>query len=122
MSATAPLYQPLFTAATAVATSQPFDCSEHPLLTLYVSVSGTLGAGTLILEEAAYDPLKAQTYAGTWSPIQTIDLTGIADLNMVAYHIGGPGGTFAFKMVRARISVAVTSGTVTAVLCGTGVD
>lgn len=110
---------------TAAGQSQYFDCSHLGPLTVYVTGFGTISTGTLLLEEADWDKDKDPAYQGTWSQIQSIDLTastGGGNLgNTTAYHVPASApGTYAWGYIRGRISVAVTgaSGAVKIVLRG----
>lgn len=77
-------------------------------LTFYIEGTGTISGGTLILEEAA-----SHDYTGTWSDLTNgtpVDLTDVTGGEVLAYHVGGPGGQFAYGAVRARVGDAVTGG------------
>jgi hypothetical protein len=111
------LLAPLLNAATAVgSTSQAIDCSAYAYLTVYLIGTGTISGGTLTIEEAH---LTDGVYNGTWSEIGTIAAADTSGGKQVAYHIGGPGGAFAYSAVRVRLTDAVTGGgSITAVLRG----
>lgn len=105
---------PLFPAGTtATGSSQHYDLSHYGPLTVYVTAVGTISTGTLLIEEADWNPDTETDFGGTWSTVQTIDLTALtgasAPGNQTAYHIPTSApGSYAWAFVRARISVAVT--------------
>lgn len=83
----------------------------YPSLTLYITGSAALSAGTLILEESD-DP----AYAGTWSAMSSTTL---------ATPFASAGGKYAVHLqqsasayVRARIGTNVVGGTVDAAIEG----
>ena len=122
MSATSPLRTSLMTAATATTTPAiPVNIRPFQAVTVYVIGTGTISDGVLTLEEATYDFDQDGTYAGTWSAIDTVDCTSVSGGAQFAYHVGGPGGLFAFDWIRARITTAVSGGgAISAVLVATG--
>ena len=80
-------------------------------IALYLGSIGTTTGGTILVEEADYDPTVDPIYAGTWSLIQTIDPNDFTGTKQKVYHIS-PN---AYSAVRVRISSAITgTGTVTA--------
>ncbi len=97
--------------------SQPFAMAPYQNLTFYVRGSAALSAGTLIFEEADWDPLTEKIFAGTWSTIATLTLSSVfaSAGGEAAYHVGGPGGSYCYAFVRARIGTTVVGGTVTVV-------
>lgn len=116
-------------AGSASGSSTWVDVRGYENLTFYVSTNGNPDpGGTLILEETYLppgvgagglfprsnaDPAVAQTA----SQIASIDIDATVGTNGVyAYHVGGPGGSFAYAYVRARISVAVVTATIDVVL------
>lgn len=104
---------PLLTSATANATTGvPVLCLGYTCLTAYVIGSGTTTTFSIVLEEADYNPAHeaADFYTGTWSAIATITEASVTGNAQYAYHVGGPGGTYAFAYVRARLSAAVVGG------------
>ena len=112
-----PLRAPCFTAGTT-GSSQPINCAPYPYVTVYVTASAALSAGTLIVEEADYDPLTESPYGGTWSTITTVTLSSVFGSagGQSAIHIGGPGGGYAYAFLRVRIGTTVVGGTLAAVL------
>jgi hypothetical protein len=103
----APKYVDLFVARQAAGASQPIDISSYSNTTLYFRTNGIPGAGTILIEESAWP-----SGAATWSLIDTVLATSdIGTDSVYAYHVGGPGGAYAYKYIRARISVAVTTAT-----------
>lgn len=66
----------------------------------YVAFNGTAAAGAVVIE-TAHDP----NYAGTWANLATVTFAAASRVHHVAV-------TGVFRALRARISSAVTSGTV----------
>jgi hypothetical protein len=116
MSHPAPFRAPLLSAVTA-GTSPPIDCSQYPNLALWCTGTGTISGGTVLIEEADYNPTTNLPAVSTWSlvpggMISAVDVTGGATQ---AYSF--PVGAYAY--VRARISATITGGgTITVVLRG----
>ena len=77
---------------------QPSQCTEYGI---YVEFDHTSAAGVVVIETAS-DP----SYAGTWAILATVTWSAIDKCHYVAL-------TNAVRTLRARISTAVTSGTVT---------
>tara|TARA_Y100000310_G_scaffold296953_1_gene329613 strand:+ start:1165 stop:1503 length:339 start_codon:yes stop_codon:yes gene_type:complete len=75
-------------------------------MTVLIEWSAGVSAGVVEVEEAS-----TTTYAGTWSNITTVT-TGAAS-STDAVHIEG-----SYKALRARISTAITGGTVTVTIFG----
>lgn len=78
-------------------------------LTVYITGTGTVSSGTLLIEEAYWDESQGYTaaYTGTWSQIKS--LTGGTDFGTNAqtgYHLT----TSAYSHVRARISSNIGGG------------
>jgi hypothetical protein len=101
------------TAATT-GTSIPVAVHGRDSLAFYFKSNGTTTGGTLVIEEADYDPAVDPTYAGTWSQIgATINANDFTGTKQLAVHIS-PN---AYSTVRVRIATDVTGGgTVTVVL------
>jgi hypothetical protein len=97
-------------------TSQPIDTRRYNNLTVYIASTGTVSGGTLLIEEAFYDPSQTSIYSLTWSQVKS--LTGGTDFgtnSQTAYH----PTTGAFNHVRARVSSTITGGgTITVTLVG----
>src|SRR6185503_15052290 len=72
--------------------------------TFWIRGTGTVSAGTMLIEECYYDP-AGPVYSGTWSLIATVDLTTLTGGKQTVYHYPG-----SFWAVRTRISVDVTGG------------
>lgn len=99
----------LLTGASADETTSRFvDVSHETAITLYVKGTGTISAGVLTIEEADYGQNEMPPSA--CSAIGTVALTAVTDGAQLAYHIGGPGGVFAYGSIRVRISTAVSGG------------
>ena len=67
----------------------------------YVTGTGTIDGGSLTIEEAA-----DEGYLGTWSEIDTVDLTDVTGGAGVAVHLD----VAAYRAIRWRIDDAVTGG------------
>ena len=77
------------------------------LFRVHIVVAQTASAGVISLEEAL-DP----AFAGTWSVLQSIDVTALSGGGEVTYH--GAGNC---QAIRARVTSNITGGgTVTATL------
>lgn len=88
------------TATTGTSSAVAFPINDdNP--TVEVVGQGTIGAGTLILEENGSDP----AYAGTWSQITSIACTTLTGGASQVFHILG-----SVKFFRARFSANVTGG------------
>lgn len=112
MAQTGPFRAQLLTTATA-GESLAFDVSSYGFLTFYVKTNGTPTAGTVVLEEADWNPQTDPATGLAWSTIATVTLTSdVGDSSQYAYHVGGPGGSFSFAFVRARIGTSVTGTTI----------
>lgn len=75
-------------------------------IAFYTEFDHTSAAGVVLIETASSD-----TYAGTWAVLATITWAAIDKCHYTAI-------TGAFRSVRARISSAVTSGTVSVRMVG----
>jgi hypothetical protein len=95
---------PMLSAATS-GTGGPIQVQAQDELVFYLTSSGTTSGGTIIIEEADYDP-NGPVYAGTWSQIASIAASTFTGGAQVAYHVS-PN---AYGFVRARISSAITGG------------
>lgn len=102
------------TGASAVSTSVPFYAQPFQNLTFYVQAIGNPGAGTIVLEEGSWEADVQLPYAGTWSPIQSIDASTLVTDAQLAVHVTGS----CCQWVRARITVEVTVGTVSLTVVG----
>lgn len=113
MSPGGPVRVVLFTNATTAAngSSQPIDITGATTLTFYVKASAALSAGTLIFEER-------DQVSDVPSLIDTVTLATpfVSAGGTYAYHVGGPGGSFCYGLISARIGTSVTGGTLTVVL------
>jgi|KBSSwiStaDraftv2_1062776.scaffolds.fasta_scaffold1382503_2 hypothetical protein len=102
----APFHVIAFPAGTTTGTSGPIDCRGYTQLTAWFTSVGTTSGGTIITEEASYDPLKDPTYGGTWSQIASRAASTFTGGVTLAVHF--QEGDYAF--VRFRISSDVTGG------------
>ena len=85
------------TTGTGVAINIPHSSQDT---NFYIKGTGTISAGTLYIEEA-----DSPDYAGTWSLIDDVDLTGVTAGAMIVMHVAGM-----LRAVRARFSVAASGG------------
>jgi hypothetical protein len=93
-------------------TSQPIAMQRPGSLSIYLTSIGTTSGGTVLTEEADYDPDKDNPYSGTWSTISSVAASTFTGGAQVAIHIVGP---VAYGFIRVRISSAITGGgTITA--------
>lgn len=93
------------TAATGGA-SQPINCSEFSRLVFYLASAGTTSGGTVLIEEADWDPETETVYSGTWSQVASIAASSFTGTAQIAYHISP--NEYAF--LRVRISSDITGG------------
>lgn len=86
-------------------TSRPINMAEHGVITFYLTSIGTIGGGTVLIEEADYaDP--GLPYSGVWSQITSITPSAFSGGGQQACHIADS----AYGYVRVRISAAITGG------------
>ena len=103
-----PKWVQVFTQVTA-GSSQGFDLSAgYQHLTVFVTGYGTISTGTLIVEES-----DQQGFGGTWSQIDSIDLTAVTGgsttgIQQASHEPVSAPGTFAYRWVRLRIGTSVT--------------
>lgn len=97
----------VMTGVTVVGASQPVDASQQNQLTAFLTSIGTTSGGTILLEEADWDPSKDLPYAGTWSTITTFTASSFTGGAQSVFHTTAPA---VFAFVRFRISVAITGG------------
>lgn len=103
------LREPQLGSETAIgAVSQPTQVLGYTTLTIYFIGEGTISAGAVTIEEATLNPATEGDYDGTWSEIAIVDVTAVSGGKQYAYHVGGPGGQFAYSNVRTRISTGIT--------------
>lgn len=102
--------------AVTTGTSQGIDTRGMNNLTVYITSTGTVSGGTLLVEEAYYNLMTQPIYSGTWSQVKS--LAGGTDFgtnSQTAYH----PTTAAYDHVRVRISSNITGGgTITVQLVG----
>lgn len=87
--------------------SQPVDASQQNQLTAFLTSIGTTSGGTILLEEADWDPSKDLPYAGTWSTITSFTASSFTGGAQSVFHTTAPA---CFAFVRFRISSAITGG------------
>lgn len=87
--------------------SQPVNASQQNQLSVYFIGIGTTSGGTILFEEADWNPDLELPYTGTWSLVTTVNATSITAGAQLAYHTTAPA---AFGFVRVRISATITGG------------
>ena len=94
------------TAQNAAGTLNDADMAEATEVAFYVVFDHTSAAGVVLIEGA-----HSTSYTGTWAALATVTWAAIDKVHYVAI-------TGAHKCIRARISSAVTSGTVSVYMVG----
>jgi hypothetical protein len=87
-------------AAATTGTGASVDVGNGNYVTFYVTGTGTITGGTIILEES-----DLKSYAGTWSQLQSVTASSLSGGVVQAFHFAG-----AIAWVRARISSNITGG------------
>ncbi len=103
-----PTWQPLITAVATAANSnsRPIDVHGADEITIYLQSNGTTSGGTVVIEEASYDP-DGPVYSGTWSQIgATINASAFTGTAQQAIHLP----TAAYHFIRVRIATDITGG------------
>jgi hypothetical protein len=93
-------------AGVTAGTSQYVFPKGHELITFYFQSVGTTSGGTVLIEEADFDPATDKGYEGTWSQVASVSASTFTGTVMLAQHYG-PN---AWGAVRVRISSAITGG------------
>ena len=77
-------------------------------LSIYVTGTGTTSSGVVTIETADYDPANAADtlYAGTWSPIATVNASDVSGGQQKVITISN----IAYTWVRTRISTVIGGG------------
>lgn len=103
----------VFQAATA-GVGVPIHPQGRDNICVYLTSHGTTSGGTILIEEADFDPNQgALIYSGTWSVVGTVLASAFTGDQQLAFHVS-PN---AYSAVRVRISSAITGGgTIDAVL------
>jgi hypothetical protein len=94
----------LIDAETAINTAGAIGVSDIAQIVemgIYVEFSSPAAAGTVLIETAS-----SESYAGTWAVLATVNWAAGDKCHFVAL-------TGCYRVIRARISSAITSGTVT---------
>lgn len=94
------------TTATGTGTSISVDVQGRDEIVFYLTSTGSTSGGTILLEEADYDPNVGVVYSGTWSQIASVAASSFTGGAQTAYHIS-PN---AYQFVRARVSANITGG------------
>ena len=87
-------------------TSIPIEVQGRDEVTIYFTSTGTTSGGTLLIEEADYDPNQEPVYGGTWSQIASVAASGFTGGAQQAYHISPTS----YTAVRVRISSTISGG------------
>ena len=74
--------------------------------TLYLRSLGTTSSGTIVIEEASWDPSE-MPYGGTWSAVTTINASSFTGSAQLAYHFPSPTP---YHYVRVRIGTSIGGG------------
>ena len=77
---------------------------ECERFTVVLQSTGTTSGGTVIIEEAYYDP-NGPVYSGTWSQLQSVNASSFTGGTQIAYHFVG-----SFWAVRVRPGTTITGG------------
>lgn len=108
---------PLLSAVTS-GTSLAVDCRNFVNLAVFTKGTGTTSSGTIIIEEAEYNPETEMPYSGTWSTVTTLNASDVSGDATQAYHFATPE---AWSFVRVRIGTSIGGGgSVSVVLIGNG--
>lgn len=75
-------------------------------LTFYVTGIGTTSSGVITLEEAHINPATANTYAGAWSAITTVNASDVTGGAQKAVHLSPSS----YSHVRAHITTVIGGG------------
>lgn len=78
----------------------------HMLVSFFFQSVGTTSGGTVLIEEADFDPATDKGYEGTWSTVATVLASSFTGTVMLAQHYG----PVAWGALRVRISSAITGG------------
>jgi hypothetical protein len=89
-------------------TSTPVLVLGYSNLSFYISGVGVTSSGVVTLETADYDPANAADalYAGTWSPITTVNASDVSGDKQKVITISN----IAYTWVRTRISTVIGGG------------
>jgi hypothetical protein len=104
------------TAGNAGGTGPWINCRGFTNLTVYVAGSAALSAGTLIVEEASWDPTTEVPFPGTASQITSVTLSSPFASAGGQYATHCPVSAYAW--VRTRIGTSVVGGTISVDLEG----
>jgi hypothetical protein len=100
---------PLLKLATATATvCVPVNVLGYSNLSIYVTGAGTTSSGVITIETADYDVTNAADalYAGTWSPITTVNASDVSGGKQKVITISN----IAYTWVRTRITTVIGGG------------
>lgn len=88
-------------------TSRPIDVRGFEKIAVYFQSVGTTSGGTLLIEEACWDPNQDPIYSsGTWSQVASQAASGFTGTVQLGYHLT----VAAYAFLRIRISSAITGG------------
>jgi hypothetical protein len=93
---------PLLSGATGTQSSPAVDVRGYPNLSVYLTGTGTISAGTVTVTTA-----PTATYGGTWGAV-TVTLTPTGVTGGATQQVPLPVGAYAF--LRATITGAITGG------------
>ena len=89
-------------------TSTPVLVLGYSNLSIYVTGAGTTSSGVVTIETADYDPANAADalYAGTWSPITTVNASDVSGGKQKVITVSN----IAYTWIRTRISTVIGGG------------
>jgi hypothetical protein len=89
-------------------TGSALSTRRSPALTVYFQSIGTTSGGTVVIEEASWNPtIEASPYAGTWSQITAVNASTFSGGAQLAYRVASPT---TIHFIRARVSSNITGG------------
>jgi len=98
----------VFSAASDTASGDELDARNADAISLLVESSTGVSAGTVLLEGA-----PSASYTGTWISLGSLTINAASKAFGVSIGLGATTG-FPCRVVRARISSAITGGTIVA--------
>lgn len=90
---------------TAAGSSIPIDRSNYLYNTVTLRGVGTIGGGTVLIEEADWMPTEVP-YTGTWSVLSTVAATTLTGGAELLTHLAAS----AYGFIRVRVSAPITGG------------
>jgi len=106
-------------AATDETLGKPFDATNYPYVTFWITGTGTTSSGVVTIEETDWDDEATDSVPDTpfWSSIQTVNASDVTGGARKAIHLT----VSKYRYVRPRISTAIGGGgTITVVITASG--